>query len=56
MFMKNYLSRRNERGDNFVDIWNDPFEDFFKPFFYGENRHGSMKTVSFSVGRAIPRR
>ena len=42
--MKNYLSRRNDRDDNFMDIWNDPFEDFFKPFFYGGRKSAEMRT------------
>ena len=42
--MKNFLTRRNEGGDNFVDIWNNPFEDFFKPFFYGGARNSGMRT------------
>lgn len=42
--MKNYLSRKNEGNELGYNFWTDPFEDFFKPFFYGENRHGSMKT------------
>ena len=42
--MKNYLSRRNERDDNFMDVWSDPFEDFFKPFFYGGVRASDMRT------------
>ena len=42
--MKNFLTRRNDRDDNFVDIWNDPFEDFFKPFFYGGARARNMRT------------
>ena len=33
--MKNYLSRRREGNDGITDVWNDPFEDFFRPFFYG---------------------
>ncbi|MBQ9485947.1 MAG: Hsp20/alpha crystallin family protein [Clostridia bacterium] len=42
--MKNYLSRRNERNDNLMDIWSDPFEDFFKPFFYGGMQAADMRT------------
>ncbi|MEG9429763.1 MAG: Hsp20/alpha crystallin family protein [Christensenellaceae bacterium] len=42
--MKNYLTRRNERNENFPDVWNDPFEDFFKPFFYGGIAASDMRT------------
>lgn len=42
--MKNYLSRRNDRNEGFMDIWNDPFEDFFKPFFYGGVSKSGMRT------------
>ena len=42
--MKNYLSRRNERHNDFPDIWSDPFEDFFKPFFYGGMQAADMRT------------
>ena len=42
--MKNYLSRRNERNDGFMDVWNDPFEDFFRPFFYGGMQAADMRT------------
>ncbi|MBR5388199.1 MAG: Hsp20 family protein [Clostridia bacterium] len=42
--MKNYLSRKNEDNELGYDFWTDPFEDFFKPFFYGDNRRGGMKT------------
>ena len=42
--MKNYLSRRNEGNKGFMDVWNDPFEDFFKPFFYGGMQAADMRT------------
>ena len=42
--MKNYLSRRHEGNDGFMDVWNDPFEDFFKPFFYGGVAASEMRT------------
>lgn len=42
--MKNYLSRRNERRNDLFDVWSDPFEDFFKPFFYGGMQAADMKT------------
>ncbi len=42
--MKNYLSRRHEGNDGFMDIWNNPFEDFFKPFFYGGMSAADMRT------------
>ena len=42
--MKNYLTRRNERHNDFLDVWNDPFEDFFKPFFYGGMQAADMRT------------
>ena len=42
--MKNYLQRRNERENDFLDLWNDPFEDFFKPFFYGGMTSKEMRT------------
>lgn len=42
--MKNYLSRRNDGNEGFMDIWNDPFEDFFKPFFYGGVAKSNMRT------------
>ena len=40
--MKNYLSRKNEEGLGF-NFWEDPFESFFKPMFYGQKK-GNMKT------------
>ncbi len=42
--MKNFLTRRNDGNDKFMDIWNDPFEDFFKPFFYGGIAAADMRT------------
>ena len=42
--MKNYLSRRNEGRDGFMDLWNDPFEDFFKPFYFGGVAKANMRT------------
>ena len=42
--MKNYLSRRHEGNNGFMDVWNDPFEDFFKPFFYGGVAAADMRT------------
>ena len=42
--MKNFLTRRNEGNNGFMDIWNDPFEDFFKPFFYGGIAKADMRT------------
>ena len=42
--MKNYLARRHEGNDNFMDVWSDPFEDFFKPFFYGGVKAADMRT------------
>jgi len=42
--MKNFLSRKNQGNELGYDFWWDPFEDFFKPMVYGENRRGSMKT------------
>lgn len=42
--MKNFLTRRNDGNDKFMDIWNDPFEDFFKPFFYGGVAAADMRT------------
>lgn len=42
--MKNYLTRRNGGNDNFMDVWSDPFEDFFKPFFYGGVKAADMRT------------
>ena len=42
--MKNYLSRRNDNENNWASVWNDPFEDFFKPFFYGGMRASDMRT------------
>lgn len=44
--MKNYMEKRNCGNNgcrNGVTFWNDPFEDFFKPMFY-ENNKGDMKT------------
>lgn len=40
--MKNFLTRRGDDSMGF-NFWDDPFEDFFKPVFYGE-RQGSMRT------------
>ena len=42
--MKNYLSRRNDRQNDFLNVWSDPFEDFFKPFFYGGMQAADMRT------------
>lgn len=42
--MKNYLSRRHEGNNGIMDVWNDPFEDFFKPFFYGGVAAADMRT------------
>ncbi len=42
--MKNYLSRRREGNDGIMDVWNDPFEGFFKPFFYGGVSAADMRT------------
>lgn len=42
--MKNYLQRRNERENDFLDLWNDPFEDFFKPLFYSGMASKEMRT------------
>ena len=42
--MKNYLSRRNGNERGYMDVWNDPFEDFFKPFFYGGVAASEMRT------------
>lgn len=42
--MKNYLTRRNERDDGFMDLWDDSFGDFFKPFFYGGLKAADMRT------------
>ena len=42
--MKNYLTRRNDRGDGFMDLWDDSFGDFFKPFFYGGLKAADMRT------------
>ena len=44
--MKNYMEKRNCGNNgcrNGVTFWNDPFDDFFKPMFY-ENNKGDMKT------------
>lgn len=42
--MKNYLSRKNEGNELGYNFWSDPFEDFFKPLFYGADRRGNMRT------------
>ena len=42
--MKNYLARRNERGNDFMDVWSDPFDDLFKPFFFGGVKATDMRT------------
>ena len=42
--MRNYLSRREDGNGSAFDFWRDPFEDFFKPFFYGGMRAADMRT------------
>ena len=42
--MKNYMEKRNDENKGWgLNFWEDPFEQFFKPFSYGEKR-GSMRT------------
>lgn len=40
--MKNYLTRKNDADLDF-GFWGNPFNDFFKPLFYGEE-NGTMNT------------